>query len=275
MSPAPPYGAVVPRSGRARLAWKTSYEPDELAIGVALAVALHLIPVGLIVLKAKFPTILPSTVEPATRTVIAATMLKLGKPLDPNQLPDRLVPRARTAPHKEAVVSREEAKKIPDAGPPPTPDTKASDIQKLIAKSDPFAEDGGKDHPEVGHPQGVEAGTESDPSKVHAGDLYATKLSEFLHPRWSFPTVISQGEANKLCSIFQVNISRTMVIWHLKAAPVRKSGNDLFDDSAREVLQKLLDGNTPLPDPPDSVGDSYRGRTVNIVMPGGAGAKCN
>jgi hypothetical protein len=56
---------------------------------------------------------------------------------------------------------------------------------------------------------------------------------------------------------------------------VRKSGNDLFDDSAREVLQKLLDGNTPLPDPPDSVADTYRGRTVNITMQGGGGAKCD
>jgi hypothetical protein len=56
---------------------------------------------------------------------------------------------------------------------------------------------------------------------------------------------------------------------------VRKSGNDLFDDSAREVLQKLLDDRTPLPDPPDAVADSYRGRSVNIVMPGGGGAKCD
>jgi hypothetical protein len=260
---------------RGPFAWQTGYESDEVAVGIALAVALHLIPIGLIFVKAKFPTVLPTSIEPPTRSVVAATMLKLGKPLDPKQLPDRLVPRARTAPHKETVVSREEAKKIPDAGAPPPPDTKNADIQRLINKSDPFAEDAGKDRPQVGHPQGVEAGTESDPSKVHAGDLYATKLSEFLHPRWTFPSVISQGEANKLCSIYQVSVSPRMVIWHLKVTPVRKSGNELFDDSARAVLQKLLDDRTPLPDPPDSVADSYRGRTVNIVMPGGGGAKCD
>jgi hypothetical protein len=260
---------------RARLAWKTGYESDEIAVGIALAVALHLVPVGLIYVKAKFPTVLATEIEPPARAVIAATMLKLGKPLDPKKLPDRLVPRARTAPHKEIVASREDSKKIQDAGAPPPPDTKNSDIQRLISKTDPFAEDAGKDHPAVGHAEGVEAGTESDPSKVHAGDLYATKLSEFLHPRWTFPSVISQGEANKLCSIFQVSVSTRMVIWHLKTQAVRKSGNELFDDSARSVLQKLLDDRTPLPDPPDSVADSYRGRSVNIVMPGGGGAKCD
>ena len=214
--------SVAPqRKGRrGRLAWETGYEPDEIAIGIALAIALHLVPIGLIFIKAKFPTVLATTVEVPARTVIAASMLKLGKPLDPKKLPDRLIPRARTAPHKEVVASREESKKSPtDAGAPPPPDTKNSDIQRLISKTDPFAEDAGKDRPAVGHAEGVEAGTETDPSKVHAGDLYATKLSEFLHPRWSFPTVISQGEANKLCSIFQVNIGRNMVIWHLKAAP--------------------------------------------------------
>jgi len=260
---------------RARLAWKTGYEPDEVAVGIALAIALHLVPIGLIFIKAKFPTVLPTEIEPPAKAVIAATMLKLGKPLDPKQLPDRLIPRARTAPHKDVVASRDEPKKaIPDAGPPPPPDTKAADIQRLINKTDPFAEDAGKDRPQVGHAEGVEGGTETDPSKVHAGDLYATKLSEFLHPRWSFPSVISQGEANKLCSIFQVSVSPRMVIWHLRQAAVRKSGNDLFDDSAREVLQKLLDDRSALPDPPDAVADSYRGRTVNIVMPGSPGAKC-
>jgi hypothetical protein len=276
---APPGGGGGSGPGRgrarARLAWKTGYEPDEIAIGIALAVALHLIPVGLVFIKAKFPTILPAEVEPPAKSVIAATMLKLGKPLDPKQLPDRLIPRARTAPHKEVVASREEAKKIPDAGAPPPPDTKNSDIQRLISKTDPFAEDGGKDRPAVGHALGVEAGTETDPNKVHAGDLYATKLSEFIHPRWNFPTVISQGEANRLCSVFQVSVSPRMVIWHLRQSPIRKSGNELFDDSARATLQKLLDDRTPLPDPPDSVADSYRGRTVNIVMPGGGGAKCD
>jgi TonB C terminal len=259
---------------RLRLAWKTGYESDEIAIGVALAIALHLIPIGLIFIKAKFPTILPTEVEPPAKTVVAATLLKLGKPLDPKQLPDRIVPQARTAPHKEVVASRDEPKKPNlDAGLPP-PDTKNSDIQKLISKTDPFAEDAGKVRPEIGHTEGVEGGTEQDPSKVHAGDMYATKLAQFLRSRWTMPSVISKGEERKLCGTFQVSVSPRMVIWHLRQEAVKKSGNDLFDDSARETLQKLLDDRTPLPDPPDAVADAFRGKTVNITMQG-EGARCD
>src|ERR1700728_3666867 len=107
------------RPTRQRLAWKTGYEPDEVAMGIALAIALHLLPLGLIIIKAKFPTVMPTEVEPPAKAVIAASLLKLGKPLDPKQLPDRIIPRERTAPHKEVVASREEPKKaLVDAGAP-------------------------------------------------------------------------------------------------------------------------------------------------------------
>lgn len=270
-------GQIEGRPKLRRFNWKTGYESDEIAMGVALAIALHAIPIALIFIKAAYPHVLDSTLEPPTRTVVAATLLKLGKPIDPSKLPDRLVPRARTAPQHETVASREEPKKTPDAGPPPPPNTQNSDIQRLISKSDPFAEDGGKDRPEEGHASGVEGGTETDPSKVRAGDMYGAKLGIFLHDRWVFPTVISQGEANRLCVVYQVAISNRMIVWHVKETPVKKSGNDLFDDSAREMLQKLLDGRTPLPEPPPEVADIYKGRTINIQLAGdahGDSSKC-
>ena len=46
-----------------RLAWKTGYEGDEVALGVALAIALHAIPIAIIYLKAAFPS--PPEVEEA------------------------------------------------------------------------------------------------------------------------------------------------------------------------------------------------------------------
>jgi hypothetical protein len=258
-----------PRARLKRFNWKTGYESDEVAMGIALAVALHAIPIGLIYVNYKFPHVLESTEEVVAKPVIAATLLKLGTPIDPKKLPDRIIPRARTAPQNETVASREEAKKHdPDAGLPPPPNTQPSDIARLIAKSDPFAEDGGKARPEEGHLEGVEGGTETDPNKVHAGDMYAAKLGQFFHDRWAFPSVISQGEANRLCVNYQFAVSPRMVIWHLREAPMRKSGNDLFDDSAREMLQKLLDDRTPLPEPPPEVADSYRGRTIVITLSG-------
>ncbi len=254
----------------ARTAWLPTYQGDEVAVGIALAIALHAIPIAALVYKAGHPS--PVEIEEPTiaRPVIAASMLKLGKPMDPKKLPDRLVPKARTAPKPADVVASAEdsAKKHLDAGAPPPPNTKESDLANLIAKSDPFAEDAGKSRPEEGHAEGVEGGTETDPNKVHAGDAYAMQLGAFLHERWQYPTVISQGEANKLCVIFQVGIDRRMTIWHVQQSPVKSSGNELFDDSARTMLQKLLDDRTALPQPPDGVAESFRGRAVNLLLQG-------
>jgi hypothetical protein len=272
----PPPAAKPPRP---RFGYRPGYEGDEIAVGIAIAIAIHAVPIALVFLKATFPTIGQPPDEPVVlRPVVAASLLKLGKPLDPSQLPDRLVPHAREAPHHDVVASREDPLKKHDidAGVTP-PNTKESDLTRLIHNSSPFAEDGGKERPEQGFAEGVEGGTETDPNKVHAGDMYAAKLGQFLHDRWQYPSVISQGEANRLCVVYQINLTRFLTIWHLRAAPVKKSGNDLFDDSAREMLQKLMDDKTPFPDPPPEVQDQYRGRTVNVALAGdlhGDSSKC-
>ena len=247
------------------LAWETKYESDEIALGVAVALALHAIPIAAIVLKATFPSVDAAEEPLVAKPVVAASLLKLGKPLDPKKLPDRLVPQKSTAPKRDIVASREDPLKQHDAGAPP-PNAQDSDLTKLLAKSDPFAEDAGKQRPEEGFANGSDAGTETDPNKVHAGDMYALQVQKFLKDRWTFPTVISEGEAHKLCTVVQINIDRRMTIWHLRTEPIKKSGNDLFDDSARATLQKLLDDRTPLPEPPKEVEEQWRGRTINIGM---------
>jgi len=92
-----------------------------VALGIALAIALHVLPLVAIILKALYPSLSEEEKPLVEKPVVAATLLKLGKPLDPTKLPDRLVPRARTAPKHEIVASREEKPKkdLPDAGPPP------------------------------------------------------------------------------------------------------------------------------------------------------------
>jgi hypothetical protein len=253
----------------AKLAWSPGYEGDEVAVGVALAIALHAIPVALLVLRVLFPGSQVNEQPLVAQPVIGATLLKLGKPLDPKQLPDRLIPQQRTAPQHKIAASRDDSPKKdehPDAGPPPPPDTKDSDIAKLIAKSDPFAEDAGKVRPDQGFASGSDAGTETDPSKVHAGDMYAATLRAFFHDHWQIPSVISQGEVNKLCVRYQVAIDPRMRIWFVQQSPGRPSGNDLFDDSARSMFQKLSDDHTPLPDPPPEIAEQWRGRRVDVNL---------
>lgn len=247
------------------------YSGDEIAIGIAVTIALHAIPLMLVYLKVVRP--LSSTLDEnpvVAKPVIAANVLKLGQPLDPKKLPDRLVPRINTAPKKDLVASREDPAKTLDAGPPP-PNVQDSD-QTHKDKLDPFAEDAGRSRPEVGSDAGIEGGLETDPSKVHAGDMYALKLSSFFHDRWTIPTVITRADESRLCVVFQINLSPRMVIWHLRTEPIKKSGNDLFDDSARTMLQKLLDDRTVLPEPPNEVADSWKGRTVNLTL--GDGKSC-
>ncbi|MCL2723598.1 MAG: hypothetical protein FWD69_04090 [Polyangiaceae bacterium] len=252
--------------------YEPRYTSDELTVGIVVGIALHLLAIGPFLVKAAFPSANEVEEKPlVARPIVQASLLKLGKPIDPRKLPDRLVPRARTAPKHEIVASSEEPKEPAlkkDAGAPPPPNTQESDIEHLIAKSDPFAEDAGRARAEEGNPGGVDGGTETDPNKVRAGDMYATQLSQFFGQRLTVPTIIPVNEARKLCVLLQVTLNRNMIIWYIRQNPVISSGNDLFDDAARSMLQKLLDDRTPLPEPPKELAELYRGRVVQLVIQG-------
>lgn len=247
------------------LAYAPKHSADEVVLGLFITLAVHLVPVALVVLHVVLPAP-PEKQEEAlvAKPVIAASLLKLGK-IDPSKLPDRLKPIANQAPKKDALASQNDPQKKLDAGAPPN--ARDSDHTERADKNDLFAEDGGRRLTE-GNPNGVEGGLETDPSKVHAGDMYALKLGTFIRERWSIPSVISQGDASKLCVVYQVNIGPRMVIWYLRSDPIKKSGNDLFDDSARAVLQKLLDDKTALPEPPPEVEGQFRSHTVQLLLSG-------
>ena len=254
------------------------YTSDEKVLGVVVAIALHVVVIGPFVYRA----IVPAAHDDADdqplvmRPVVQAALMKLGKPLDPKKLPDRFVPQARTAPQKQLNASKEDPAKVkPDAGAPPPP-SQDSDITNLVAKSDPFAEDAGRKRPDEGVADGSDAGTETDPSKARAGDQYAAQLGQFFGQNLNVPTVISVGEERRLCSVFEVQLNRAMVIWYVRQSPVKGSGNELFDDASRSMLQKLLDDRTPLPQPPKEVDEMYRGRRLQIVVTGknGDASKC-
>lgn len=250
--------------------YQPRYTSDEIVLGVVVAAALHVLAVGPFVVKAMWPSAASEEEKPLiARPVIQASLLKLGKPIDPKKLPDRFVPQARTAPKKQVVASREDptpGKK--DAGAPPPPSTQEADLANLIAKTDPFAEDAGKARPEEGHASGVDGGQETDPNRAKAGDTYAALLGQFFSERNHVPTIISVGEARRLCVVFEMRVGRNMVIWHVRQEPVKSSGNPLFDDSARTMLLKLLEDKTALPQPPKEVDEQYRSRTVQLSILG-------
>jgi hypothetical protein len=91
-------------------------------------------------------------------------------------------------------------------------------------------------------------------------------LQKFFQDRWQIPTVISEGEERKLCVYLQVAVDPRMRVWNVKQAPDKPSGNDLFDDSARSMLQKLADGNTALPEPPPEIAMQYHGQRIQLKL---------
>lgn len=162
----PPAGAKL---SRPRFGYRPGYEGDEIGLGVAVTVAIHAVPVALLFLKALFPHLGATQQEEpvVAKPVVAASLLKLGKPIDPKQLPDRLVPRAREAPHHDIVASRDEPQKKHDvdAGATPPPNTRDSDINRLIQNSQPFAEDGGK----IARRKGAPRASRAAPRRIRAG----------------------------------------------------------------------------------------------------------
>ena len=122
------------------------YMTDESVMGVIVAIALHVAIIGPFVYKATHPSAHSDEDDKplVSRPVVQASLLKLGKPIDPKKLPDRLVPQQRTAPKKQVTASQEDpGKKQPDAGAPP-PVTEDADLTNLVNKSDPFAEKNSK-----------------------------------------------------------------------------------------------------------------------------------
>jgi hypothetical protein len=253
-------------------AYRPRYTADEIFLGLVVTLAMHAIPAGLIGWKLVHPAAVEEPEEAlVAKPVLAASLLKLGK-IDPKRLPDRLKPVQNTAPKADIHASQFDPLKTHDAGAAPD-NAKDSPVLNKTDKNDLFAEDGGA-KPAEGHPGGVDGGTETDPSKVHAGDVYATTLQTFFNQRWNIPSVISVAEANKLCVDYQFQIDRRMRVWYIRTDPVKKSGNDLFDDSARTLLQKLQSDGTALPDPPPDVENQYRGRTVQLRLTPGDPTKC-
>ncbi|HEY8074883.1 MAG TPA: TonB C-terminal domain-containing protein [Labilithrix sp.] len=249
--------------------YKPRYSGDELAVGVVGAVLLHFVVVAPFVVKAIFPSARSGEDErpPIAAPYVEANLLKLGRPVNPAKLPDRFIPKKNLAPKKERVASREDpSKEHPDAGAPPPPDAEDSDIKKLITNSNLTSLDAGSS-PLEGHADGVDGGTEMDRSKVHPGLVYPGMLRAFLHQKWVLPSVISVGEASKLCVPVSIATTRDMKIWNVSVNGT--SGNQLFDDSVRSLLYQLRDSGAQLPQPPADEAERFRQRSIPLSLCGG------
>lgn len=250
--------------------YQPRYASDEITLGVVVAAALHVLIIAPFVVKAILPQEKTREEEKPRVPVpfVQANLLKLGRPVEASKLPDRFVPKKNLAPKRQAHASREDPPKDkPDAGPPPPPDAEDSSLTQLIKNSNLVAADAGKQAPAEGHADGTDGGTEMDRNKVRQGDRFPGMLSAFLHARWQLPSVISVGEASKLCVPISIATTRDMKVWNVSVNGT--SGNQVFDDSARSLLFKVRDSGAQLPEPPPEEADRYRQRSILLRLCGG------
>lgn len=194
-------------------------------------------------------------------------LLKLGGKPDPTRLPDRSIKRAaRPRVEQRAQVSTAAEKTVeaivpPDLpvaekpAPPPPPDaeiTKKVDtaIAPTAAPAPPA------NVPEVGHSDGVAGGTEIDPLKARAVDLYRARIIAWFAARFR---VTGSGLPPE--ELLKYRVGATVDIGPGRAVLgyfLSPSGNAAFDAAARAALESAR--GQSLPPPPDDYPDAVQSK---------------
>ncbi len=173
------------------------------------------------------------------------------------------------APSPQAKDDPEHAAKKPlsrDAGPPPT------EAGALVADNSANAPDSGPVGEVVGPggPNGSKDGTETDPLKARALDLYRQKLLAWFNSRFRLPEgQIPCDELKKLSSSVSARVGGDRSVGGFTIT--RPSGNAVFDAKVQATMDNLV--GQELPPPPQNYPDLDIGSVVTPVF-SGAGAKC-
>lgn len=244
--------------------------PDMASIGggaVTTFLAHVLLPAILAAVGVVFNAIAPEDEAPKRPLeelkVIEARFVQLGKELPPNKLPNRQVPIKSTAPPEPAVVSNNPVKAEPQTKNEPRPKDAEDDFMRRLGdRAQQFAEIAERRERE-GSPDGIEEGTSRE---ARAGDLYAGQLYALFRRGWGVPTIISDAEKRRLTVEIELDIGRDMRIRGFRVR--RASGNALFDQSALDRIQEVVDTNTALPQPPPEIAHQYVGQTIALRFQG-------
>ncbi len=240
-----------------------------VALGATFAVGAHVL-VPLFVLASQWLLVqlgLAVPVEERQRplvpdNVIAAEFVRLGKPLDPKKLPNRQVPPVAKEKPDGVVVSkdaRENVEKKPDEKKEQKVDAQKSLLDNLVDRTKDFAED--VEYEREGDPNGLREGTATE---AREGDLYRGQLLVFFRRPWTVPNVV-QNIGSKSC-VVSVNVASD---GRLKSVALAKSSGDpLFDQSAIDAVESLIQSNAVLPEPPASLRSAFYGTTIGVNYDG-------
>lgn len=246
---------------------KRRIEPTVLILGALTAISAHvLIPV--LLLASQWLMVLLGLAVPVgerERTappldIIAADFVKLGKPFDPEKLPQRKVPPVvkrrpqgvAYTPDAKEKPKQEEKKERPE-------ESKDSLFDNLLDRAQDFAED--VETEEVGDPEGIAEGTATE---ARAGDIYLGKLTIFFQKGWAVPNMVQ--DVTKLTTIAAVKISDD---GHVESVELQTpSGDPLFDQSVIDRITELIQANAAIPEPPPELTSTYYGQTLPVRFRG-------
>ncbi|MCK6586085.1 MAG: TonB C-terminal domain-containing protein [Polyangiaceae bacterium] len=224
---------------------------------------------------------MPATeIEPIAPTAVkvipvfdtGAPLLKLGGKPDPTRLPDRFIPQApKPRAEEKAFVSTKAGKSEEDIPPkdvklaepnetPPPPDAELTkQVDTPIASETPPAPPANV--AEEGHQDGVPGGTETDPLKARAVDLYRARIVSWFSRRFRVSgSGLSADDFAKFKVNATVELSSDRMVQSYSITP---SGNSAFDAAARAALESAK--GAPLPPPPENYPDVVQ-RTIHLTF---------
>ena len=181
---------------------------------------------------------------PPPGSYVVAKLVRLGKPRDPDKLPQKVVPQEATKEVETVDLSADAhdapaTKKKRDERRVKTDDRirDALDKAELLARAQQEIEG-------EGSPNGVRGGTAAT---AQEGDAYMTRIADLWRRTWSLPAIIPRQEARKLFVLLVLRIDRSGRI-QFPIKYDRKSGNANFDNSIEAAWRQIKQIPRPPPD---------------------------
>ncbi|AUX28861.1 MULTISPECIES: TonB C-terminal domain-containing protein [Sorangium] len=249
---------------------RSDFRPRDVALAVAVAVGVQAgAAVAITLADLSVPAAAPEIEKGPSVPVkvipvldMDTPLLKLGGKRDRMKLPDRWVrqtPKPRV--EQKAFVSPSAGKtekdipppeiKVADAGTaPPPPD--AAIAKQVDIELDPKTTDAGE-APNVeqeGHADGVKEGTETDPLKARAVDLYLARIAGWFSSRFR---VNGSGLPPEELTKYKPRAVIVLSDGQMVSYTLTPSGNPAFDAAARTTLEGAK--GQALPPPPENYPD--------------------
>ena len=206
-------------------------------------------------------------------------LLKLGSKKVKMKLPDMWTKQAPVQRFEEKSAPSEKAEKTPqaipttpvataDAAAPPPDAAIAKEVdQKLADAAAPKEE---PNLPTEGATDGVKQGTETDPLKARALDLYRAKILSWFQVRFRPPTDVPCDVLHGLTAAASITVGADRTITGYTVS--RASNNGVFDAKVKATLDGMV--GQELPPPPPLYPDLSPGTLLHPIL-SGKDAKCD